>query len=141
MIEYNNIGKKYMNIENNILRQYMVIPTALHLLKNIKNKSVLDVGCGYGYFSRVMKKKGASNIMGVDISGKMIDLAKYEEKVNSVGLKYDVHDVLYLPRLGEFDIALAVYLFHYSKTTYLPPLPLKERERERVNGMNVCMRI
>lgn len=46
------------------------------LIPKLKNKSIADLGCGEGFCSRYFLKKGARKIYGIDISKKMIDLAK-----------------------------------------------------------------
>jgi SAM-dependent methyltransferase len=42
----------------------------------IKGKHVLDLGCGYGWFTRFAREKGAMHVKGVDVSTKMIERAK-----------------------------------------------------------------
>lgn len=47
-------------------------------------KSVLDVGCGYGFYSFISEKMGAINIEGIDFSPEMIKLAlEYKAKKGS----------------------------------------------------------
>lgn len=46
------------------------------LLPDLENKSVLDAGCGTGYFCVLAQKKGAEKIVGVDFSPAMLDIAK-----------------------------------------------------------------
>lgn len=40
------------------------------------NQSVLEIGCGTGFFHHKMIQSGASNATGIDISEKMIDFAQ-----------------------------------------------------------------
>lgn len=58
-----------------LLRRELERPATLGFIGNIKNKNVLDLGCGAGEFSRTMSNLGA-NVTGVDISPNCIDLAK-----------------------------------------------------------------
>lgn len=77
------------------------------------NQSVLEIGCGTGFFHQTMIQSGASRAAGIDISKKMIDCAVsmaskkgLEEKteysigdfVESHG-QYDEHDVLVLDKV------------------------------------------
>lgn len=41
---------------------------------NLKNKKVLDLGCGYGFYTNYFKSIGA-NVIGVDASKAMLALA------------------------------------------------------------------
>jgi len=45
------------------------------MLGDVKGKDVLDAGCGTGYLSRLLSKKGA-RVVGIDLSEKMIEVAR-----------------------------------------------------------------
>jgi SAM-dependent methyltransferase len=42
----------------------------------VNGKSVLDVACGSGYGSAILKQAGAAKVIGIDISGEAIEYAK-----------------------------------------------------------------
>ena len=44
--------------------------------KFVKNKKVLDIACGTGYGSALLKKSGATEVIGIDISEEAISHAK-----------------------------------------------------------------
>lgn len=46
------------------------------LFPELNGKSVLDLGCGYGWHCKYAEDMGASQVLGIDISHKMIDVAK-----------------------------------------------------------------
>lgn len=46
------------------------------LFPNLKGKSVLDLGCGYGCHCRYCVQKGAFKVLGIDASAKMIEQAR-----------------------------------------------------------------
>lgn len=54
---------------------------------DFEDKRILDVGCGDGYYSRCLKKRGA-DIIGVDISGSMIELAEKNTKKEGLIIPY-----------------------------------------------------
>lgn len=114
--EYDKIAKQYKKSLENIEKTYSFVPTFLHFLKNIKNKVVLDLACGEGFFTRLIKQNGASKVIGIDISKKMIDLAKKEENLRPRGIKYFVYDATNLPKIDYFDLVTAVFLLNYAKT-------------------------
>jgi len=88
---------------------------AFELIGDVTGKSVLDLACGEGHYTRMLKQNGATRVVGVDISTKMIELAQQQEKENPLGIEYLVANVSSLPDLGEFDIIVSAYLFTYTK--------------------------
>jgi len=52
---------------------------------------VLDVACDEGYNTRILARKGAK-VTGIDISEKLIDLAKQDEVKEKLGISYHVLD-------------------------------------------------
>ncbi len=46
------------------------------LIPNLKGKTVLDLGCGYGWHCAYAIACGAHHVLGIDLSEKMIDAAK-----------------------------------------------------------------
>lgn len=46
------------------------------LFPPLMGKSVLDLGCGYGWHCKFAAEKGASRVLGIDLSGKMIGEAR-----------------------------------------------------------------
>jgi len=82
----------------------------------VRGKSILDLACGDGHYCRPLKRSGATKIVGVDISSKMLDLARNEEKKKNLGIRYECMDALKLPVIGKFDIVLGSFLLHYSRT-------------------------
>lgn len=98
-VDFVRTGKDYYRDELNN-------PAMFEILGNIRNKRILDVGCGEGYNTRIMARKGAT-VVGVDFSEEMIDLAIQKEKKDHLGIGYHVADAcnLRLFKDGTFDIA------------------------------------
>ncbi|MCR8851790.1 class I SAM-dependent methyltransferase [Lysinibacillus fusiformis] len=55
-------------------REVLLNPTIFSLLEEVDGKHLLDAGCGEGYLSRLLVKKGAI-VTAVDFSQKMLDIA------------------------------------------------------------------
>ncbi len=70
-------------------RQYVIDPVISRLLGQVEGKQILDAGCGSGYLSRLLAKRGA-HMTGVDISAKAIDFAKAWEIKKPLGISYHV---------------------------------------------------
>lgn len=74
-LQYHN---KLLTPENSFWNNYIERPAMAALLeKRVKGKRVLDLGCGSGLFTRMLKDWGA-NVIGSDISKSLVDIAKKE---------------------------------------------------------------
>jgi len=83
---------------------------------DLKGKSIIDYGCGEGIYCRKVKQLGASEVVGVDLSEKMIAACNKNEQLNSLGIKYMLRDIRDLPKIEEFDIGLVSLILHLSET-------------------------
>ncbi len=80
------------------------------LFPDVKNKSVLDAGCGTGYFCQWATEQGAAKITGIDISPKMIEMAK--RNCPSAGFKCADISTESIPKETFDVIILALVLGH-----------------------------
>jgi len=99
-------------------RVHLLDPATLQLLGDVSGKRILDAGCGEGRFARMMAQRGAK-ITAVDLSAKMIELAREEERIRPLGIRYYEADMADLSCLasGEFDLAVA-YLSLFDVKDY-----------------------
>ena len=119
MNQYDEIAERYNKVKSSfiITRHYhFTAYTLQRLLGDISGKSVLDLACGEGLYTRQLKLMGASHTVGVDASEEMIKLARKQEAQAPLGIEYILSDAQDLGKIGEFDVVIAVYLFHYSPT-------------------------
>lgn len=77
--------------------------------------TLLDVGCGSGRYSIELAGRGASRVLGIDVSSEMIDLAR--EQASSAGVadrcEFIVSDFAELSSGGRFDVVVATGYFDY----------------------------
>ncbi|SMF46524.1 Methyltransferase domain-containing protein [Xaviernesmea oryzae] len=87
-------------------------PVIRSLLPDLKQKRVVDLGCGFGWFSRFAAEEGAASVLGLDLSEKMIARAKAENAHPAIA--YDIADLEHveLPQAA-FDLAYSSLAFHY----------------------------
>lgn len=98
-------GKNY----NDLLEQ----PAMRKLLPDVRGKTVLDIGCGYGRESYLFAQSGAKQVIGVDISRKMLELARREYSHPDVEyLQMDMEELGGLTQ--EFDLIYSSLAFHYA---------------------------
>jgi len=66
----------------------------------------LDLACGEGYNTRILAKKGAKEVVGIDFSKKLIEFARREEVKEKLGITYYATDASDLKRFqgSYFDL-------------------------------------
>jgi SAM-dependent methyltransferase len=114
--DYDKIAKQYKASKRLPFREYIEWYSYNKMLGDVSQKSVLDLACGEGFYSRRIKRKGADKVVGVDISEKMIRLAKRQEQNHPLGIDYILGDVMELGSIGNFDLVVASYLLNYAQT-------------------------
>lgn len=106
----------YRVTKANPIKKYAEENTFLRTVGDVQGMSVLDVACGYGYYARALKCRGAARVVGVDLSADMITAARLEEAHLPLGIEYIQADASCLGRVGAFDLVITAYLFVYAKT-------------------------
>ena len=114
--EYDDIAEAYRNSKQLSFRKYLEEYSLFEMLGEVRGKSVLDLACGEGFYTRKIKQAGAAEVTGVDISTEMIRLAEKEEKDFPLGCRYVNRDVAELERAEPVDFVVAMYLLNYAKT-------------------------
>lgn len=87
-----------------------------HQLKSLfpplKGKSVLDLGCGYGWHCKFAAEQGARKVLGLDLSKKMIEEAKKRNAEKQIEYricnleKYDYPE-------NHWDLVISNLVLHY----------------------------
>lgn len=119
-VSYENKFVKFDLIEwlANFFRGPIVgrMEVALELLgPRIKNKVVLDLGCGLGDLEWAMLKYQPKRIIGIDISGVAVRTAKriaQKRKVDGI-VDFRQADVGQIEKLPDFDIAVGLGFIDY----------------------------
>lgn len=113
---YDEIAEEYQRAKQQPWRLHLEHFTLFKLLGDLRGKSVLDLACGEGFYTRFLKRRGAARVVGVDISHGMIDLARREEERDGLGIDYLVQDIKQLRIDETFDVVVAAYLLNYAQT-------------------------
>jgi len=84
--------------------------------EEVKDKTILDAGCGTGIFSIIFANKGASKVIGIDISeGSLKTAQRLKEKFNLENAEFTKEDMVKLPFEDEtFDIVWAWGTVHHT---------------------------
>ena len=89
---WDNIAEGWKEHINNrpeaeLYRNHILHPMLLELLGDVKEKKVLDAGCGEGYLSRMLAEMGAI-VTGIDISEKMLEFAREKETEKPANINF-----------------------------------------------------
>ncbi|MFA1737697.1 class I SAM-dependent methyltransferase [Lysinibacillus fusiformis] len=87
-------------------------PAIKSLIPCLKGKSVLDLGCGDGHFSKYCIENGAKNVIGVDISKNMIERAKKLYQDDNIEFMCLPMEDLGLTK-QKFDLIISSLSLHY----------------------------
>ena len=87
-------------------------PAIQALLPDLNGKHLVDLGCGFGWFTRWARAHGAAHVQGFDLSENMLARARAETADPAV--EYAIADLeqLVLPE-ASFDLAYSSLTFHY----------------------------
>lgn len=105
-------GYRALRTRENNANNLFETPALFSLLDDPQGKAILDLGCGYGDHCAEFIRRGAERVVGVDISSKMLAVAK-EENCHP--------DITYLnmpmENIGElndtFDVVVSSLAIHY----------------------------
>jgi ubiquinone/menaquinone biosynthesis C-methylase UbiE len=98
--------------------------------------TVLDAGCGEGYFSRLLARNGAI-VTGVDFSAKLIEAAREQRLTDTLPVSFDISGVDELPyRDNTFDLVVCNHLIN---DLYDPSKPISEFARVLRTGGRIVI--
>jgi 2-polyprenyl-3-methyl-5-hydroxy-6-metoxy-1,4-benzoquinol methylase len=84
-------------------------PALLTVCEPVEGLDVLDLGCGQGFFSRELARRGA-RVVGIDIAEQLIAYARTHEEQAPLGIEYYVMNATETGRhleKGSFDVVTA----------------------------------
>ena len=114
--QYDHIGSKYDAYARTATLKRAESYTFFRMVGELAGQRVLDLACGFGFYTRQLKRRGAAQVVGVDISPEMVRLARAKEQEDPTGVEYRMGDAIHLPVLGSFDLVTAVYLLNYAES-------------------------
>jgi SAM-dependent methyltransferase len=117
LAQYDTIAEAYQDSKQLPFRKAIERYTLFEALGDVRGMRVLDLACGGGFYTRLLKRAGAARVAGIDVSAEMIRLAEREEARDPLGCTYLCRDVAELvPDPGAVDLVVAMYLLHYAGT-------------------------
>jgi len=85
--------------------------TLQKLLPGFQEKRVLDLGCGFGWHCQYAVEHGAAAVTGVDISEKMLAVARRKTDRRIDYIHSPIEDISFAA--GSFDAVISSLAFHY----------------------------
>ncbi|MDF2651976.1 MAG: SAM-dependent methyltransferase [Paenibacillus sp.] len=114
--KYDDLGffEKYSEMPRSIggLNAAGEWPVLRSMLPSLRDKRVLDLGCGFGWHCKYARDQQARSVVGVDISEKMLAYAR--ENNNDSAIEYRrlaIEDINFAA--GEFDVVISSLALHY----------------------------
>ena len=112
---YDPIAEQYKLSKLQPWRTHIEAYSLLQLIGNPAGMSVLDVACGEGFYTRLIRQQGAAKVTGVDLSQGMVGLALRQEAEHQQGIEYLVGDAKALNLPAQYDLVVAAYLLNYAQ--------------------------
>jgi SAM-dependent methyltransferase len=87
-------------------------PSLRALLPDLRGLRVLDLGCGFGWFCRWAGQQGAAQVLGIDVSDKMLARARATTEHPAITYaRADLEQLELAP--GSFELAYSSLVLHY----------------------------
>jgi SAM-dependent methyltransferase len=87
-------------------------PALKAMLPALPGLKVVDLGCGYGWFCRWAGEQGAAKVLGLDVSGKMLERAMASTPDRAIAYARVDLEQLDLPA-ASFDLVYSSLTLHY----------------------------
>lgn len=99
-----DVWSRHVRAGYDTYRDHLNNPAFFALIGDIEGMVALDAGCGEGYNTRLLARRGA-RMIGVDIAEGMIEQARAAEASEPLGIHYEVASMTDMPMFanGQFD--------------------------------------
>ena len=88
------------------------IPQLFDLIGDVKDKEILDLGCGAGGHDQKLIELGAKHVTGIDISKNMLELANKNNNSNQINyILMSMEDIDKLDK--KYDLVVSSLAIHY----------------------------
>ena len=84
--------------------------------KDLRGRSVLDIGCNGGFYSIEMKRRGAGRVLGIDSDIDYVAQARFAAEVSELDIEFRQLSVYEVEQIGEkFDIVLFMGVLYHLR--------------------------
>ena len=118
MSNYDKIAQLYIERRNDKTRfdynRDIEVPALIKIIGDVKNKVILDMGCGFGDHAEKLSKKKYKKLVGFDLSKKLVKFANDKRIPNTTFYVGDMSKKL-VHKSSEFDVVYSSLAIHYVK--------------------------
>ncbi|HXV25480.1 MAG TPA: methyltransferase domain-containing protein [Alphaproteobacteria bacterium] len=82
---------------------------------DLTGKTVLDLGCSYGFFCFEAKRRGATRVVGIDVDPEVIRKARILASILTLEIDFRITDIEAEPISERFDYVLSLNLLHHMR--------------------------
>jgi ubiquinone/menaquinone biosynthesis C-methylase UbiE len=108
-------GYKNLRDQTSSLNETLEQPALWSLIgESLDGLKVLDLGCGFGNFSRKARALGAQSVLGVDVSEKMLGEARSRTSDDAIRYQRASMEDLDLEQ-ARFDLIVSSLMLHYVR--------------------------
>jgi ubiquinone/menaquinone biosynthesis C-methylase UbiE len=119
---YDEIAEWYGEwIRDGALLHDFILPTVRDLVGDIRGQRVCDLACGQGIVARQLAGGGGAVVSDVDISSRLLELARSYEAENPAGIEYMWGDAQELPEIPDESFDGMVCNMALMNILSLPP--------------------
>jgi len=115
--KFNELAHKWWDEESEFKPLHQINPLRLNFIHekvNLKNKKVLDVGCGGGILSESMAKLGA-DVTGIDMGEKVIRIAELHALQSKLNIDYKCASIesIVLKHKASYDVITCMEMLEH----------------------------
>jgi 2-polyprenyl-6-hydroxyphenyl methylase/3-demethylubiquinone-9 3-methyltransferase len=115
--KFNELAHKWWDEESEFKPLHQINPLRLNFIHekvNLKNKKVLDVGCGGGILSESMAKLGA-DVTGIDMGEKVIRIAELHALQSKLNIDYHCASIesIVLKHKASYDVITCMEMLEH----------------------------
>ncbi|USH04102.1 class I SAM-dependent methyltransferase [Grimontia kaedaensis] len=113
---YSKFAQQYDEvIQGNIYNALFERPNLQAMLGDIKEKNILDLGCGSGVYAGYFLSEGAASVTCLDFSAEMVNIVKNKFNKRVSAYAQDLSEGLPKEADGQYDVIVCPLVIHYLK--------------------------
>lgn len=115
--KFNNLAHNWWNLDGEFKTLHHINPSRLQFIQShvdLKDKSIIDVGCGGGILSEAMAAEGA-NVTGIDMAPQLIEIAKLHLHESHLKINYECINIIDKTKqfAGKYDVVACMEMLEH----------------------------